>query len=100
MQNIIALTIVRGLLKSTANHAHVANRNPSCSFRPQKKHRIDLKASFMVGDRFSDIVAGNSVNCKTIFVLTGHGMDEVSHLKGSSVPVAVNLLNEVKEYII
>jgi D-glycero-D-manno-heptose 1,7-bisphosphate phosphatase len=73
---------------------------PGMLIQAAKQHRIDLKASFMVGDKFSDIVAGNSVNCRTIFVLTGHGKEEVIQLKGSTVPVAVNLLNAVKDYII
>ena len=73
---------------------------PGMLTQAAEQHRIDLQASYMVGDKFSDIVAGNSVNCRTIFVLTGHGKEEVSHLKGSTVPVAINLLNAVKEYII
>ncbi|MFA4849317.1 MAG: HAD family hydrolase [Methanoregula sp.] len=73
---------------------------PGMLIQAAEEHQINLKASFMIGDKFSDIVAGKSVNCRTIFVLTGHGKGEVSHLKGSTVPVAVNLLNAVKEYII
>ncbi len=34
---------------------------------------LDLKASFMVGDHFSDVECGQSVGAKTILVLTGHG---------------------------
>ena len=32
------------------------------------KNNIDLNNSYMVGDRWSDIEAGNNVGCKTIFI--------------------------------
>jgi D-glycero-D-manno-heptose 1,7-bisphosphate phosphatase len=73
---------------------------PGMLIQAAEQHRINLKASFFIGDKFSDIVAGNAVKCRTILVLTGHGKEEMHHLKGSTVPVAVNLLNAVKEYII
>ena len=34
--------------------------------------RIDLAASFMVGDRWSDIVAGRTAGCYTVFVNRGY----------------------------
>ena len=33
-----------------------------------KKWNIDLKKSFMIGDRWKDIDAGNTAGCKTIFI--------------------------------
>lgn len=33
-----------------------------------KKWNIDLKKSFLIGDRWKDIEAGNSVECKTIYI--------------------------------
>lgn len=37
---------------------------------------IDLKNSFMVGDRASDVEAGLSVGCKTIFIDLGHASEK------------------------
>ena len=42
--------------------------NPGMLKSASLKHGIDLKKSFMVGDRSSDIEAGNKVGCKTIFI--------------------------------
>ena len=33
-----------------------------------KKWDVDLKKSYMIGDRWKDIEAGNSAGCKTIFI--------------------------------
>jgi D-glycero-D-manno-heptose 1,7-bisphosphate phosphatase len=33
-----------------------------------ERYSIDLKDSFMIGDRWRDIDAGNSADCKTIFI--------------------------------
>ena len=43
----------------------------------EKSMNIDLKQSFIVGDRLSDIEAGRSVDCKTILVKTGHGVQSL-----------------------
>ncbi len=37
-----------------------------------RKYSIDFSISYMVGDRCSDIVAGNSLGCYTIFVDRGY----------------------------
>ena len=36
--------------------------------KAMKKWNIDLKKSFLVGDRNKDIEAGNSAGCTTIFI--------------------------------
>ncbi|MBU1012579.1 MAG: HAD family hydrolase [Bacteroidetes bacterium] len=42
--------------------------NPGMLNKASLKHSIDLKKSFMIGDRSSDIEAGNKAGCKTIFI--------------------------------
>lgn len=37
---------------------------------------IDLSKSFVVGDRFVDVKAGENAGCKTVLVLTGYGVAE------------------------
>lgn len=50
--------------------------NPGMLERAAKHLNIDLTRSFMIGDKLSDIQAGQRVGCKTILVLTGHGREE------------------------
>ena len=36
--------------------------------KSKKKYNLDLKKSFLIGDRWRDIGAGNKAKCKTIFI--------------------------------
>jgi len=42
--------------------------NPGMLLKAKKKYKINLKKSFMIGDRWRDIGAGNRAGCRTIFV--------------------------------
>lgn len=42
--------------------------NPGLLLRAQREHRLALATSFMVGDRLSDVVAGQRAGCKTVLV--------------------------------
>ncbi len=44
---------------------------PGMLLQAAKDYNIDLKKSFMVGDRESDIIAGNSVGCQSIIIDDG-----------------------------
>jgi D-glycero-D-manno-heptose 1,7-bisphosphate phosphatase len=48
--------------------------HPGMLFAGTKEFDIDLAASFMVGDRWRDVEAGNAAGCKTIFI--DYGYDE------------------------
>ena len=51
-------------------------RKPKAKFLKdaEKEFKIDLKKSFVIGDRKSDFEMGRSVGCRTIHVLTGDGI--------------------------
>lgn len=79
-------------------------------FNAAKKFNIDLSASWMVGDKLSDIIAGDKAGTKTILVLTGYGKREFKKLhnmkdsnidKGSNTPtyIAKNLWDASKKII-
>ena len=44
---------------------------PGMLFRAAQELRLDLSASFMVGDRITDIIAGARAGCRTVLVETG-----------------------------
>jgi D-glycero-D-manno-heptose 1,7-bisphosphate phosphatase len=45
---------------------------PGMLTRAARRYSIDLSKSFMVGDRWSDVVAGHEAGCYTIFVNRGY----------------------------
>ena len=69
--------ILRKKLKITDIYYCPHTREDNCECRKPKngmlkkaeaEHSVILKSSFLIGDRSSDILAGNSVNCTTIFI--------------------------------
>ncbi len=63
---------------------HLPNENCNCRkpkpgliFEAQQKHNIDLKKSWLIGDKETDISAGNLAGIEnTVLVKTGHKVDE------------------------
>ncbi len=67
--------------------------------RAEKELNIDLKHSFLVGDKLSDIEAGKSAGCKSIMVRTGHGVQELKS-REITCDYAANDLYDAVEYIL
>jgi len=65
----------------------------------EKDLNINLKKSFIVGDRWSDIEAGIISKCQTILVKTGYGQKALNSKNLICNYVATNLFEAV-EYII
>ena len=51
---------------------------PGMIFEAQRDQRIDLRRSFLVGDKASDIGCGRNANVRTILVQTGYGAGEAN----------------------
>jgi len=69
--------------------------SPKMILQAAKKHNIDLKNSFMVGDMRKDILAGKNAGTKTILVLTGRGKDFINN----GEDYIIKNLNEIKKII-
>lgn len=48
-----------------------------------KEYEIDLDESYMIGDRYKDILFAKRLNIKSAFVLTGYGKGEYEHQRDS-----------------
>ena len=67
--------------------------------RAEKNMNIDLKKSYIVGDRWSDIEAGKNTGCKTILVKTGSGIKSLKSNKITCDYIA-NDLYDAAEHIL
>ena len=53
--------------------------NPGMLLEAREKHKIDMKNSWMIGDKEADVGAANAAGIKnTILVKTGHDIDETN----------------------
>lgn len=71
---------------------------PGMLRQAEKELNIDLKSSYVVGDKYIDIELAHSVGAKSILVLTGYGREERERCKTSSHQpnfVAENLVEAV-----
>jgi len=73
---------------------------PGMIFRAADKLHIDLDASWMVGDKSSDIAAGQAAGLKTILLKTGYAglepgaMDVKPHYIADDLFAAVDIINK------
>jgi D-glycero-D-manno-heptose 1,7-bisphosphate phosphatase len=49
---------------------------PGMIFEAQRDHLLDLRRSFLIGDKASDIACGRNAGVRTILVQTGYGAGE------------------------
>ena len=58
-----------------SNH-HLRKPNPGMLELAAREHDIDLKSSWMIGDRMSDVEAGHRAGCKSILILNPQTEDK------------------------
>jgi len=73
--------------------------NPGMLKKAAKELNIDMKLSFMIGDKLSDIEAGKRAGCKTIIVKTGYGIEELRNKNINCDYVADNLYYAAKHIL-
>ncbi len=72
---------------------------PGMILQAAKEHDIDLKRSYVVGDRMGDVSFGQSVGAKGILVLTGYGKGERDFIKGTTPDHIAKDLTKAVEWI-
>jgi len=56
---------------------------PGMLLAAAKKHHLDLKRSYVIGDKLIDVELGLKAGAKAILVETGYGRKEKEHIKNS-----------------
>jgi len=75
---------------------------PGMLLRAERDLDIDLKNSFVIGDRFLDVDLANAAGARSVLVLTGDGRDELEKNKGREKQphfVANNLQDAVEAIV-
>ncbi len=82
---------------------HTPEENCSCRKpglklikQAEEEFKIDLKSSFVIGDHPNDIKLGKNANCKTVYLLTGHGEKHKNDLKIKPDFIANNIVEAAK----
>ena len=78
----------------TIDYCDCRKPSPGFFFKAKKAYKIDLKKSFMIGDRWSDIEAGRRAGCKTVFIDHGYAEKQPRkyNYKVKSLPDAVKII--------
>ena len=63
----------------TADRCECRKPRPGMLLEAARRWRLDLRRSFVVGDRWSDVAAGQAVGCRTVLVWTPHSGAERCH---------------------
>lgn len=68
---------------------------PGMLLQAAEEHNLDLLQSYIIGDRYDDLAAGNNVGVKTILVQTGCGKDYNHDLKPDYSIKNVNAVKDI-----
>jgi D-glycero-D-manno-heptose 1,7-bisphosphate phosphatase len=82
-------------LHNDADNCDCRKPKPGLLLKAAARHHIDLAASYFVGDRWRDVLAGQAAGCRTIMV--DHGCVQE---RPSSPDTVVHSLAEAADYIL
>ena len=72
-----------GAVESYRRDCECRKPNPGLLRRAAEEHHLDLKSSFIVGDKYQDLETGFRAGTRTILVLTGYGNTQYNGHHGS-----------------
>jgi len=62
----------------SADHCECRKPKPGLIMEAARQHAVDLRRSFVVGDRYSDIELARGVGSRAVLVRTGYGEGELA----------------------
>ena len=68
LQKQLSINALYTCYHDTIDQCDCRKPSPGFFFKAKKTYKINLKKSFMIGDRWSDIEAGRKAGCKTFFI--------------------------------
>jgi D-glycero-D-manno-heptose 1,7-bisphosphate phosphatase len=72
LRESLAIDDIRVCYHAQADHCACRKPKPGMLLEAARDHAVDLSASFMVGDRWRDVEAGQAAGCTTFFIDYGY----------------------------
>jgi D-glycero-D-manno-heptose 1,7-bisphosphate phosphatase len=79
-----------------SDHCDCRKPKPGMILQGARKHNVDLAESFMVGDRWRDVEAGQNAGCRTVFIDGGYEERQPAR----PADATVHSLKEVADWIL
>jgi D-glycero-D-manno-heptose 1,7-bisphosphate phosphatase len=95
----LPLDAIRCCLHDTRDHCECRKPRPGLLLRAAADFDIDLRSSWMVGDRWRDVEAGRAAGCRTIFIDYTYGEEQPrqpDHRVSSLLEAVPIILGELK----
>jgi D-glycero-D-manno-heptose 1,7-bisphosphate phosphatase len=98
LESLLPIDEFRTCYHDSVDHCDCRKPQPGALLAAARKHGIDLSTSYMVGDRWRDVEAGQRAGCKTCFIDYGYAEkqpDRVDYKVASLKEAAEIILGEV-----
>ncbi|EKD71528.1 MAG: hypothetical protein ACD_46C00168G0004 [uncultured bacterium] len=95
LMNMLPLDVIRICYHDDADDCACRKPSPGLLTEAASEYQIDLNNSFMIGDRWKDIEAGQRAGCKTIWIDRGYQ----ENFSAEPADVRVNSLSEATRWI-
>ncbi|MCP4179190.1 MAG: HAD family hydrolase [bacterium] len=89
----------KGTLAKYSIECNCRKPAPGLILQAVEDFNIDLKQSFLIGDKMSDINSAKNAGCSSLLVKTGHGLEHIEIARNKSIPIKENIFEAVKFYI-
>jgi D-glycero-D-manno-heptose 1,7-bisphosphate phosphatase len=83
-------------IHSEADQCRCRKPLPGLLIEAQRKYGLDLSGSFLIGDRWKDVDAGNAAGCKSVFIDYGYR----EHAPLTEPSIVVSSLREAVDWIV
>jgi len=90
---------VDGIVKPYDRSCDCRKPEPGMILNAAADHGIDLAASFLIGDKLSDVQAALRAGCAAFLVETGHGQKHAHVCRELGVPVAADIGSAVDAFL-
>ena len=95
LSSVLPIDDFRCCYHDDCDRCHCRKPKPGLILDAARAHEVDLSASVMVGDRWSDVEAGRRAGCRTVFIDCGY-----TERKPDAPDLVVRTLSDARDWIV